>query len=89
MLSMDIDLVVPGHGPVGGKEMVEKYFTFFEELEFEVRKFQSQGLTMDEMAIKTEMINFFPIEETETPDQREAWLRRQYQLAAEAVLKER
>jgi len=86
---MDIDLVVPGHGPVGGKEMVEKYIAFFEELEFEVKKFQSQGLTLDEMAMKSETINFFPIEETEAPDQREAWLRRQYKLAAEAVLKER
>lgn len=89
MLSMNIDLVVPGHGPVGSKEMVEKYFSFFEELEFEVRKFRSQGLTIDEMAMKSETINFFPIEETEAPDQREAWLRRQYKLAAEAVLKER
>jgi len=89
MLSMDIDLVVPGHGPVGGKEMVEKYFTFFEELEIEVREFQSQGLTMDEMAKKSKTVGFFPIEEAEAPDQREAWLRRQYQLAAEAVLKER
>jgi len=89
MLSMDIDLVVPGHGPVGGKEMVEKYFTFFEELEFEVREFQSQGLTIDEMAVKSKTKSFFPIEETEAPDQRGAWLRRQYKLAAEAVLKER
>jgi cyclase len=89
MLSMDIDLVVPGHGPVGGKEMVEKYVTFFEALEFEVKEFQFQGLTIDEMAMKSETINFFPIEETEAPDQRKAWLRRQYKLAAEAVLKER
>lgn len=89
MLSMDIDLVVPGHGPLGGKEMVEKYFSFFEELEFEVREFRSQGLTIDEMAIKSKTISFFPTEETEARDQAGSWIRRQYKLAAEAVLKER
>lgn len=91
MLSMEIDLVVPGHGPVGGKEMVEKYFTFFQELEFEVRDFQSRGITMDEMALKSKTVGFFPIEETEARDQTQAlsWIRRQYKLAAEAVLKEK
>jgi cyclase len=87
MLAMDIDVVVPGHGPVGGKEMVEKYLAFFETLESEVRKFQSEGLTTDEMAMKSETIYFFPIEETEDLDERIARIRRQYKLAAEAVLK--
>ncbi len=88
MLSMEIDVVVPGHGPVGVKGMVEKYLTFFEELEFEVRDFRSQGLTIDEMARKSKMVDFFPTEETETRDQAE-WIRRQYKLAAEALLKEK
>jgi cyclase len=91
MLSLDIDLVVPGHGEVGGKEMVEKYFIFFEELELEVRDFQLQGLTTEEMAVKSKTVNFFPADHTEGRDQTQAlsWIRRQYQLAAEAVLKER
>jgi cyclase len=89
MLSMDIDVVIPGHGPVGGKEMVEKYLAFFEALESEVRKFQSEGLTTDEMALKSKTIYFFPIEETEDLEGRIARIRRQYKLAAEAVLKER
>jgi cyclase len=91
MLSMDIDLVVPGHGEVGGKEMVEKYFIFFEELELEVRDFQLQGLTTEEMAEKSKIVNFFPADHTANRDQTQAlsWIRRQYQLAAEAVLKER
>ena len=89
MLSMDIDIVVPGHGPVGGKEMVEKYLTFFEALESEVRIFQSEGLSIDEMAMKSKTIYFFPIEGTEDLDERIARIRRQYKLAAEAVLKER
>jgi cyclase len=91
MLSMDIDWVVPGHGEVGGKEMVEKYFIFFEELELEVRDFHLQGLTTEEMAVKSKTVNFFPTHQTEDRDQTQAlsWVRRQYQLAAEAVLKER
>ncbi len=88
MLSMDIDRVVPGHGEVGGKEMVEKYVAFFDELEFEVREFHSQGLTMEEMAVKSKTAGFFPADETRPRDQAEAWIRRQYQLAAAAVLKE-
>ena len=68
--------------------MVEKYLTFFEELELEVRDFQSQGLTIDEMAVKSKMVDFFPNEETETRDQA-GWIRRQYKLAAEALLKEK
>jgi cyclase len=91
MLSMDIDWGVPGHGEVGGKEMVEKYFIFFEELELEVRDFHLQGLTTEEMAVKSKTVNFFPTDQTEDRDQTQAlsWIRRQYQLAAEAVLKER
>ncbi|MBI4766986.1 MAG: MBL fold metallo-hydrolase [Deltaproteobacteria bacterium] len=91
MLVLDIDWVVPGHGEVGGKEMVEKYDAFFEELEFEVGKFQSQGLTLDEMALQSKTVGFFPIDQTEDRDETQtlSWVRRQYKLAAEAVLKER
>jgi len=89
MLSLDIDRVIPGHGEVGGKEMVEKYVTFLTELESEVREFQSQGLTTEGMALKSKTVSFFPTDQTEDQDQTRSWIRRQYQLAAEAVLKER
>lgn len=91
MLALDIDRVVPGHGEVGGKEMVEKYVAFFEELEFEVGAFYTKGLTIEEMALQSKTIGFFPTDQTEDRDQTQAlsWVRRQYQLAAEAVLKER
>ena len=55
----------------------------------EVGAFQSQGLTMDEMAIQSKTISFFPADETGDRDQTKSWIRRQYKLAAEAVLKER
>ena len=88
MLSMDIDLVVPGHGPVGGKEMVETYLTFFQELEAEVRDFQDQGLTIDEMALQSKAISFFPIEEIAAQDLAGSWTGAQYKSAAKAVLEE-
>ena len=71
--------------------MVEKYDAFFEELELEVGKFQSQGLTLDEMALQSKTVGFFPIEQTEDQDETQtlSWVSRQYKLAAVAVLKER
>jgi cyclase len=89
MLALDIDLVVPGHGQVGGKELIEKYLAFFQTLESEVRTFHSQGMTGEEMAEKSKTLNFFPLEEGAVPEQRKGWLKRQYLLAAEAVLRER
>jgi cyclase len=89
ILAMDIDVVVPGHGPVGGKEMVEKYWDFFKELESEVRAFKAQGLQAEEMAEKSKTINFFPNEETAVPDPTRSWIKRQYRFAAEAVMKNR
>ena len=89
MLSLEIDQVVPGHGEVGGKEMVEKYVIFFEELESEVMGFQSQGLSTEAMAARSKMVSFFPTPSGKDGDQSLSWIRRQYQLAAEAVLKER
>ncbi len=88
MLSMDIDIVVPGHGPVGGKEMVENYFTFFQELEEEVKDFQRQGLTLDEMALRSKIITFFPTVETAAQDLAGSWIGTQYKSAAKAVLEE-
>jgi len=81
MLSMDIDLVSPGHGPVGGKEMIEVYDTFFENLETEIQAFQSAGIEIDQMAEKSEVINTFPKEPTMVP-----WIKAQYKEAAKAVL---
>jgi hypothetical protein len=56
-----------------------------------VRDFQLQGLTTEEMAEKSKIVNVFPADHTANRDQTQAlsWIRRQYQLAAEAVLKER
>jgi len=86
ILAMDIELLVPGHGPVGGKEMVESYIDFFQKLEDEVKNFDDRGLTIEEMAQKSELIHFFPKEDTEEELQKEPWLRDQYQFAAKQIL---
>jgi cyclase len=89
ILSMDIDVVVPGHGPVGGMEMVEKYASFFEKLEEEVRDFDSRGLTVEEMAEKSDTIIFFPEEEISREDLPQSWRGEQYRAAARAILAEK
>ena len=89
ILSMDIDVVVPGHGPVGGREMVEKYASFFEKLEEEVRDFDLKGLTIEEMAEKSEIIYFFPLDEISREDLPQSWIGEQYRSAARAILAEK
>jgi len=89
ILSMDIDVVVPGHGPVGGSEMVEKYSSFFEKLEEEVKDFDVKGLTIEEMVEKSDIINFFPEDEISREDLRQSWRGEQYRAAARAILAEK
>jgi len=89
LLSMAIDVVVPGHGPVGGMEMVEKYSSFFEKLEEEVKDFDVKGLTIEEMVGKSDIINFFPEDEISREDLRKSWRGEQYRAAARAILAEK
>ena len=81
MLAMDIDLVVPGHGPVGGLELVRVYDEFSKNLESEINSFQTSGIEIDEMPEKSQVINTFPSE----PGM-EAWIKLQYRSAAKAIL---
>jgi glyoxylase-like metal-dependent hydrolase (beta-lactamase superfamily II) len=86
ILSMDIDLVIPGHGPVGGKEMVEKYVVFFRRLEDEVREFKERGLSVNQMVQETELTYFFPEEgQGEFP---RPWIENQYKYAVQTILQE-
>ena len=88
LLSMDIEIVVPGHGPVGGREMVERYDTFFTNLEEEVHEFDRKGLTTEEMVHNSKVINFFPDEVNAKDDPRLSWIGEQYKFAAKAILAE-
>ena len=88
ILLMDIEVVVPGHGPVGGKEMVEKYSCFFQNLEEEVKDFELRGLTIEEMVEKSGVINFFPKDEVAREGLPQSWIGEQYKTAARVILAE-
>jgi cyclase len=85
LLTMDIDLVVPGHGAVGGKELVENYLSFFQQMEEEVKAFRSEGLTIDEMIKKSKMIDYF-VDESEQDALPRSWIEMQYKTASEQIL---
>jgi hypothetical protein len=86
MLSMEIDFVVPGHGPVAGMEMVEAYDRFFGELEAEVKAFNAEGVSIEDMASKSKTMHFFPIEEIPREEVAGSWIGDQYRAAAMAIL---
>lgn len=88
ILSMDVEVVVPGHGPVGGKEVVEKYASFFQNLEEEVRDFELKGLTIEQMAEESRVINFFPDDEIAKQGLAQSWIGEQYKSAARVILAE-
>lgn len=89
ILSMQVDIVVPGHGPVGGMEMVERYDAFFQSLEEEVERLDSKGMTADEMLKESKAVRFFPHEEMSGTDLGQSFLGQQYLSAARAILAER
>jgi cyclase len=88
ILAMDIDVLVPGHGPVGGRELAERYLVFFQKLEEEVKALAADGCTVEQMVDKSEMISFFPLTEMEEEGFRMSWIQEQYQSAARQILAE-
>jgi cyclase len=86
LLTMDIDLVVPGHGAVGGKELIENYLTFFQHMEKEVKAFRSEGLSIDQMIKKSTMIDYFKVNESEQDAMPRSWIELQYRAASEQIL---
>ena len=88
ILLMDIEVVVPGHGPVGGKEMVQKYSSFFQNLEEEVKDFELRGLTIEQMVEKSKVINFFPNDEIAKEGLAQSWIGEQYKSAVRVILAE-
>lgn len=89
MKALDVVRVVPGHGYVGGPELIDDYISFFKEIEEEVRGFHRQGLTAAQMAEKSAALHRFPRMEAGGEGQAEAWLAGQYKLAVDAILGEK
>jgi len=88
MLSMDIDLVVPGHGPVGGKELIERFRAFFQSIHGEVKGFARNGFTPEQMLEQSTVIDFFSMEEMKKEGITRNWLGDQYKRAAMLILAE-
>jgi len=86
MLSMDIDVVVPGHGPVSDIKMVETYYDFFIALEDEVRELHAKGTPIQEMADSSKVIHFFPVADLAPEEVPHSWIGDQYRYAAESIL---
>ena len=86
IMDLDIEVVVPGHGEVAGKEMVNRYLLFFEGLEKEVKGFHAAGMRVEQMAQESEVLHFFPsrgkMEDRHVP----SWAETQYGLAAKQIL---
>jgi hypothetical protein len=47
---MDIDLIVPGHGPVGGAQELDEEREYFEFVMTETRRCFEQGMSPEEAA---------------------------------------
>ena len=62
---MDIDIVVPGHGAVGGKNLVTKQIRYFEEMYSFVKSLKSAGKEKGKVLEETEvhMISYLPVDE--------------------------
>jgi glyoxylase-like metal-dependent hydrolase (beta-lactamase superfamily II) len=88
ILSMDIDLVIPGHGSVGGMEMVEKYAVFFRRLEDEVKEMHEKGMSIDQMTEETELIAFFTADDPSMEEIPRPWIKDQYKYAVNVILQE-
>jgi len=51
MLSVDVDVVVPGHGPLGGKELIEEQLSYLQALKKAVLGAISEGKRPEEIEV--------------------------------------
>lgn len=58
ILGLDVDVIVPGHGPVAGKEEVNRFRAYLDEMEHEARKRFDAGLDELEAAKDIALVNF-------------------------------
>ncbi len=58
ILGMDVDVIVPGHGPVAGKDEVRRFRGYLDEMEHETRKRFDAGLDEMEAAKDIALANY-------------------------------
>ena len=62
---MDIDVVVPGHGAIGGKDLVARQIKYFEEMLSFVTPLKNAGMEKNKIAEQTveHMLSYMPVTE--------------------------
>ena len=58
IMKMDVDVIVPGHGPIGGKKELAEMGQYFEILKSEARKRFDAGITAGRAAAEIQMGRF-------------------------------
>lgn len=59
ILEMKIEKIIPGHGPICGKEEVERYLNFMERMKREIRELSEKGLEKNEIIDIISKIEFY------------------------------
>lgn len=75
ILGMDVEKIVPGHGPLSDKDEVEKQLSFFKAVRGEMKRLIEEGATMEE-AVKHD--RYPPFYEAKNRERRENSLRHWY-----------
>ncbi len=75
IMEMDVERIIPGHGPLSDKAEVEKHLSFFKAVREEMKRLIEEGATMEE-AVKHD--GYPPFYEAKTPERRENSLRHWY-----------
>lgn len=80
ILSMDIETIIPGHGPLCDKSEVETQLDFFKGTREEMRRLIAEGVTMEEAVRYDGYPEFY---ESERPERRDDSLRQWYRVWTE------
>ncbi len=66
-LTLDVETIVPGHGPVTDKSYIEKEITFMEDFKETLKELSSKGVA-EEKILEECFQKFFPPQETDSDD---------------------
>jgi len=77
MLAMDVETIVPGHGPLCDKSEIETQLEWFEAVRAEMRRLIADGASMEEAVEHDGYPRFYP---AERPEWRDDSLRRWYRV---------
>lgn len=65
LLAMEVDTILPGHGPVGSQETARKFLRYLEEFVRQVKALKEAGCGPEETAEKIDILDFFAVDPKE------------------------